>query len=250
LLGLIQGATEFLPVSSSAHLALAPRLLGFADPGLTFDLALHLGTLVAVLLHYRAAWTRLLLGAARDPRGAEGRRLAFVALATVPAVVAGLLVGELAETTFRQPRWVAACLIVFAGVMLLADRRPGTREWRGEAWTAALAIGAAQALALMPGVSRSGATICAGMLWGLSREDAAELSFLMSAPITAGAIALKLGGLSAADLTGPFLWAVAVSGLSGAAAIGVLLRWLPRHGLAPYAWYRVALGALTLRLAA
>lgn len=247
LLGLIQGATEFLPVSSSAHLALAPRLLGFEDPGLTFDLALHAGTLLAVLAYYRGVWLDLARSAWREPRGEGGRSLLMLALACVPAGVAGLLLQDAAETAFRDPRRMAACLIGFSAVMWWADRRGGgAASWREAPAKLLLLVGAAQALALMPGVSRSGATISAALLLGLSRSQAAEFSFLLSTPIVAAAAALKLRHLTGADLTGPFLCAVAVSALSGLAAVGLFLRLLPRGGLAPYAAYRVVLGLAAL----
>lgn len=247
LLGAIQGLTEFLPVSSSAHLALAPRFFSFPDPGLTFDVALHIGTLLAVLLYYREIWTRMLLGAARAPRGEEGRKLGLIVLATLPAVVMGLLFEKSAEEAFRDPRRIGVCLIVFSGVMLWAQRRASN----GTAWRAAgvrnlLLIGGAQALALMPGVSRSGATISAALLLGIAASEAAELSFLMATPIVAGAAMLKLRHLGVADLNGTFLWGITVSALTGFAAVKAFIRFLPKGGLAPYAYYRVALGAAAL----
>ncbi|MBI3289197.1 MAG: undecaprenyl-diphosphate phosphatase, partial [Elusimicrobia bacterium] len=132
LLGVIQGASEFLPISSSAHLALAPLFFRFPDPGLAFDLALHLGTLLAVLLYYRRTWTRLILGACRDVRGAEARTLGLLAMATIPAVVAGLCLEKAADTLFRDPRRIGACLIAFSAVMVWAESRganPG-EDWR------------------------------------------------------------------------------------------------------------------------
>lgn len=247
LLGAIQGLTEFLPVSSSAHLALAPRFFSFPDPGLTFDVALHLGTLFAVLFYYRDIWARMLLGAARDPRGDEGRKLGLLVLATLPAVVMGLLFEKSAEAAFRDPRRIGVCLIAFSAVMLWAQRSAS----KGTAWRAAgvknlILIGGAQALALMPGVSRSGATISAALLLGIAAAEAAELSFLMATPIVAGAVVLKLRHLGAADLTGTFLWGIAVSAVTGFAAVKMFIRLLPKGGLAPYAYYRVALGAAAL----
>ncbi|MEQ1920135.1 MAG: undecaprenyl-diphosphate phosphatase [Elusimicrobiota bacterium] len=247
LLGAIQGLTEFLPVSSSAHLALAPRFFSFPDPGLTFDVALHIGTLVAVLLYYREIWTRMLLGAARDPRGEEGRKLGLIVLATIPAVVMGMLFEKSAEEAFRDPRRIGVCLIVFSGVMLWAQRRAtnGT-PWRAAGVRNLFLIGCAQALALMPGVSRSGATISAALLLGIAASEAAELSFLMATPIVAGAALLKLRHLGVADMNGTFLWGIAVSALTGFAAVKGFIRFLPKGGLAPYAYYRVLLGAAAL----
>lgn len=250
LLGAIQGLTEFLPVSSSAHLALAPRFFAFPDPGLTFDVALHLGTLLAVLIYYRATWLRLASGALREPRGPEARTLSMIALATLPAVVLGLLLEHKAEEAFRDPRRIALCLIAFSGVMYWADRRgqASTGAWRAAGAKTVLLIGCAQTLALMPGVSRSGATISAALLLGIAAPEAAELSFLMATPIVAGAALLKLRHLGAADLTGPFLLGLAVSAATGFAAVGAFIRLLPKGGLKPYVCYRVALGLAVLLL--
>lgn len=250
LLGALQGLTEFLPVSSSAHLALAPRFFSFPDPGLTFDVALHLGTFIAVLVYYRDIWTRMLLGAARDPRGEEGRKLGLLVLATLPAVVVGLLFEKSAEEAFRDPRRIGICLIAFSAVMVWAQRRAvGRMAWRDAGLRNLLLIGSAQALAVMPGVSRSGATISAALLLGVAAPEAAELSFLLATPIVAGAAVLKLRHLGVADLNGTFLLGIAVSALTGFAAVKAFIRFLPKGGLIPYAYYRVALGLAALFLA-
>jgi undecaprenyl-diphosphatase len=250
LLGALQGVTEFLPVSSSAHLALAPRFFSFTDPGLTFDVGLHLGTLLAVLIYYRDLWTRMLLGAAHEPRGVEGRSLGLLVLATLPAVVVGLVFEKSAEEAFRDPRRIGACLILFSVVMWWSQRRAReTTDWRDAGPRALLLVGAAQALAVMPGVSRSGATISAALLLGLKSAEAAELSFLMATPIVAGAAVLKLRHLGLADIDGTFLLGVAVSAATGMAAVGAFLRFLPRGGFKPYVAYRVALGLAALFLA-
>lgn len=249
LLGLFQGLTEFLPVSSSAHLALAPWLFGFKDPGLTYDLALHVGTLAAAIAAFGARWLALLGDAAREPRGEGGRRLGMLALATVPAVAAGVLLEDAAETRLRDPRLIACTLLLFSFVMEAADRLGArARAWTERGWGAALAVGCAQALALVPGVSRSGATMSAGLALGFTRESAAELSFLMSVPIIAGAAALKLRHLSIADVDGPFVWGVIVSGVTGWLAVKGFLRGLARWGLRPYVVYRCALALLVLSL--
>lgn len=248
LLGAVQGATEFLPVSSSAHLALAPRFLGFEDPGLSFDLALHLGTLLSLGAVYGRTWAGLLSGAARDPRGPEGRRLLLLAAATLPAVAAGLALEEAAEGFFRAPSRIAWTLIAFSFVMALAQRLGrGTKDWAEAGWRPVLGVGCAQALALMPGVSRSGVTVSAALLLGLSPAASAELSFLLSAPIIAGAAAFKLRHLPLADaLSAPFLAGVVVSALTGLLAVRLFLALLPRKGLTPFVLYRLALGASIL----
>ena len=250
LLGAIQGLTEFLPVSSSAHLALAPRFFSFPDPGLTFDVALHLGTLLAVLIFYRKTWLDLAAGSLREPRGAQARTLGWLVVATLPAVVFGLLLEHKAEDAFRDPRRIALCLIAFSGVMAWADRR-GSRNsgaWRSAGARTVILVGFSQALALMPGVSRSGATISAALLLGIAAPEAAELSFLMATPIVAGAALLKLRHLGIADVTGPFLLGLAVSAVVGFAAVGAFIRFLPKGGLKPYAAYRVILGLAALFL--
>lgn len=248
-LGALQGLGEFLPISSSAHLALAPWIFRFEDPGLTFDVALHVGTLAAIAAAFGARWWAILSGAARAPRGEDGRKLAALVLATVPGALAGLIFEKKAEAAFRDPRIVAASLIVFALIMEACDRLgEKTREWPRGGFATALAVGAAQALAIVPGVSRAGATMSAGLALGLTRDSAAELSFLMAGPIIAGAALLKLRHLSGADFTGPFVCGIAVSAATGWLAVGGLLRWINRWGLRPYAIYRVLLGASVLAL--
>jgi undecaprenyl-diphosphatase len=248
-LGALQGFAEFLPVSSSAHLALAPWIFRFDDPGLTFDVALHVGTLAAIAAAFGARWWAILAGAARAPRGEDGRKLAALVLATVPGAVIGLIFEKKAEEAFRDPRLIAGAMIAFALIMEACDRFGAkTREWSQGGWRTALAVGAAQALAVVPGVSRAGSTMSAGLALGLTRESAAELSFLMAAPIIAGAAILKLRHLTAADFTGPFVLGVAVAAVTGWIAVNSLLRWINRYGLRPYVIYRVLLGASVFAL--
>ncbi|MEK7382636.1 MAG: undecaprenyl-diphosphate phosphatase [Elusimicrobiota bacterium] len=244
LLGALQGLTEFLPVSSSAHLVLAPWALGFRDPGLAFDVALHLGTLVAIVATFGRRWSEIVLGAIREPRGEQARLFFLLAMATLPAAAAGLALEKQAEESFRNPLLIAGVLVVF-GLILGASESWGSRrrQWAQIGWRVFLAVGAAQALAVIPGVSRSGATISAGLFLGLTPASAAELSFLLSAPIIAGAAAHKLGHIALADLTGPFVFGVVVSALTGWAAVRLFLRCLGRWGLRPYVIYRLALAA-------
>lgn len=247
LLGALQGLGEFLPISSSAHLVLAPWLLRFDDPGLSFDVALHLGTLVAIAAVYASRWASILKDAALEPRGAGGRKLGLLALATIPGAVAGVLLEKAADHAFRSPALVAVNLIVFGFIMLWAEAiGEKTAGWIESTFGKAGAIGAAQALALAPGVSRSGATMTAGLFLGMTRESAAEFSFLLSAPIIAGAAVLKLHHLSGADITGPFLCGIAVSALTGWFAIRAFLRRIGQSGLKPFAYYRFVLGAVVL----
>ncbi len=202
IMGIVQGLTEFLPVSSSGHLIVVPFLFGWDDTfikSLVFTVMLHIGTLAALLVYFRADWFRLVpagLAAVRDRsfRGDPDRRLAWLlAASTVPAALAGVLLETSIETTFREIGLVAVTLVVGGGILWLADRR-GSRE-RGVldvTFPVAIAIGAAQALALVPGISRSGISISAARLAGLDRPAAARFSFLMATPVTAGAAAFEV----------------------------------------------------------
>jgi undecaprenyl-diphosphatase len=256
VLGVLQGLAEFLPISSSAHLTLAPWLFGWPDPGLAFDVALHMGTLAAVLWFFRREWVRLAAAAwrvvvQRGAHTAEEKRAVFIAIATVPGGIGGLLLSHYAESTFRSPTLIAVVLIVLGVLLWSVDRfRPQTRELDEMRWTDALLIGTAQVFALIPGVSRSGSTITAGRALRLDRQSAAVFSFLMSMPITAAAAlkevpkAIHAGGFGA-----PLVVGVLASAISGWIAIGVLLRYVSRHNYAAFAIYRVVLGAAVLYIA-
>jgi len=264
VLGLVQGITEFLPISSTGHLKLLPWLLGwhvFPNRGVenTFDVALHVGTFVAVAVYFRgdlvrlaAAWWASLRE--RSLGGKPERRLAWmVVLSTIPAAVAGLKFEAFIEQRLGTPLVIATAMV---GVALLL----AAGEWLGRkgkaleaaSWGDAVRVGLAQVLALVPGTSRSGITILAGLAGGLTREAAARYSFLISVPIIAGAAAAKgakvaLHGLPA-DLATPFALGVVVSALSGFAAIAFLLRWLRTGTLYPFILYRLAAGLLLLWL--
>jgi undecaprenyl-diphosphatase len=262
VMGVVQGLTEFLPISSSGHLILVPSLLGWDDPflnSLAFSVVLHLGTLAALLLYFRQDWLRLIpagLATLRDRSfgGDPDRRLAWlIALATIPAGLAALAFGDVVESeTFRQPGLVVTMLVVFAGVLWLADRS-GSRDGAVEGLTfpRAVAIGVAQAIALIPGVSRSGITMSAGLFAGLDRPSAARFAFLMATPITALAAAYEVLQLvtgdapAGADL-GPLLVGVAAAFVSGILAIAVLLRFLRSRSLDVFVWYRIGLAAVVI----
>jgi undecaprenyl-diphosphatase len=255
VLGIVQGLTEFLPVSSSAHLALIPWAFGWQDPGLAFDVSLHFGTLLAVLWFFSDEWIRLIRSAlsivtTRRLDTPEKRRVVFLIIATIPGGIAGLLLERYAESYFRSPTLIAVVLIVLGLILWLADKvAPQQRSMDDMTWGQALALGVAQCFALVPGVSRSGSTITAGRALGFNRESAAVFSFLMSMPITAGAAlkevpkALQQHGLSAELLVG-----VLASALSGWLAITVLLRYVSRHSYGIFAVYRVLLGIGVLLL--
>ncbi len=262
VLAILQGITEFLPISSSAHLALAPWLFGWKDQGLTFDIALHIGTLAAVGLYFFRDWVQLVAQAfgvrhGRDPELAANRRLLWLlAAATVPAAVAGYFLKETVETTLRSPVVMGVMLIAIGGVMAVAERVG--RRLRGIARITlgdAMIIGGAQALALVPGTSRSGITISAGLFRGLDRAAAARFSFLLSTPVVAAAAAkamldlVEQGGVPA-QLASHFALGVVLSAVTGCLAISLLLRFLRNHGLYVFIYYRIAFGALVLALAA
>ena len=253
VLGIIQGLSEFLPISSSAHLALAPWILHWPDPGLAFDVALHFGTLVAVLWYFRNEWVALAVAAKdiivkRRVETERERRVVFLILATIPGAIAGLALEKRAESTFREPSVVAIALIVMGVLLWLIDRFASRdRTLSQMRWTDALVIGLAQMFAIIPGVSRSGSTITAGRGLRFTREDAAVFSFLMSMPIIAAAAVLKMPqALREQGLSAPMIIGILASAISGWLAISVLLRVVSRHSYGVFALYRVLLGVAVL----
>ena len=249
VLGIIQGLSEFLPISSSAHLALAPWLLGWEDPGLAFDVALHFGTLLAVLWYFRSEWAALVraafgiitTGRIETP---EKRRVMYLILATIPGAVGGYLLQEQAATSFRSPQLIGITVIVVGIVLWLVDRLVDQRRVLGEMrWIDALLIGLSQAIALIPGVSRSGATMTTSRGLRFDRESAAEFSFLMSMPIIVAAIVMEgPKALAESGLTNEIMSGVAASAISGWLAISVLMRYVSRHSYGIFAFYRVVFG--------
>jgi undecaprenyl-diphosphatase len=256
VLGILQGLAEFLPISSSAHLALAPWVFGWPDHGLAFDVALHVGTLIAVLWYFNQEWRNLALSAVRLARtrkaaSDEDRRLIYLVIATIPGAIAGLLVEDYAESTFRNPMIIAPALMVMGVILWLVDRIAARdRSLSTMGWKDALLIGIGQMFALLPGVSRSGSTITAGRALKFSREAAAVFSFLMSAPITFAAIVLKVPeALRESGVTIALVVGVIASAVSGWLAISVLLKLVARRGYGVFAVYRLLLGASILALA-
>jgi undecaprenyl-diphosphatase len=261
VMGIVQGLTEFLPVSSSGHLIIVPALLGWTDPfinSLEFSVMLHIGTLVALLIYFRSDWLRLVpagLAAIRDRslREDPDRRLAWlIAAATVPAIVAGILFNDIIENNVRQIGLVALMLVVGGAILWLAERNgPQTRSIAGLTFPAALGIGAAQAIALVPGISRSGISISAGLFAGLDRESAARFSFLMATPVTALAAAyearkLLSGETGLAIAVTPLIVGMVASLIAGLFAIGVLLRFVRSHPTDVFVAYRVLLAAVVI----
>jgi undecaprenyl-diphosphatase len=255
VLAVIQGITEFLPISSSGHLILVPYFTSWPDQGLDFDLAIHMGTLTAIVAYFR----RTLIAMARDWVLSIGRRrevgesrLAWAVLfGTIPAGLAGLLFRHDIETTLRSPLVIACTTIGYALLLWIADRRCGARNEHSIGWLDVVIIGCAQALALIPGTSRSGVTMTAGLFRGLSREAAARFSFLLAVPVTAAAglaeLAAYADNTTAVDTHAMVLGAV-VSAVTGFACIHYLLKWLTLFGMLPYVIYRLALGAVLLFL--
>jgi undecaprenyl-diphosphatase len=253
ILGLLQGLAEFLPISSSAHLALTPWLFGWPEPGLAFDVALHVGTLVAVLGYFRAEWARLARAAWHVARNLKAEtpeewRAVYIAIATVPGVIAGVLLQKQAEEAFRAPVLIAQALIVMGVVLWLVDRfAPRDRNLGAIRARDALLIGCAQAFAVVPGVSRSGATISAGRALKLDREAAATFSFLMSMPIIAGAAAFEGRHLIHTPFFGmPLVVGVITSTIAGWFAIAALLRFVTHRSYGIFAAYRLVLGAIVI----
>ena len=254
LLGLIQALGEFLPISSSAHLVLLPYLRGQVYQGLAFDVMLHAATLLAVVLYFWKDWWVLLKNGLTHPKTREGKMLWYLAAATLPAAVAGFLFNDWAEHTFRSPVAIAVCLMFFAGLLWWADHRGGADRTQGQTeifdvpFSTVFLIGCAQALAIMPGVSRSGITITAALFLGLSRSVSARISFLLSAPIIAGAAVLEVGKLSPADFNAPLVWGVVTAFVAALFVIGFLMKFIKTHRFDVFVYYRLLLGFFILLL--
>jgi undecaprenyl-diphosphatase len=265
VLAVVQSLTEFLPVSSTAHLALIPRLLGWNNPelnSLDFDIALHVGTLVAIVVYFFRDWVQIAasgLGLAYggpDPDLRRNRRLLWLlALATIPVGVLGYLFKEQAETTWRTEYVMGTSLIAIGLVMYAAERMGRFTKNLGEVSLAdSVFIGVSQALAIVPGVSRSGITISTGLFRGLDREAAARFSFLLSTPALAGAalkafLDLHKGGGLAPDMRLAFVIGVVVSAVTGWVVIAFFLRFLRTHTLRFFVYYRILFGIIVIALA-
>jgi undecaprenyl-diphosphatase len=274
VLAIVQGLTEFLPVSSTAHLWLVPWIMKWKDPGLTFDIALHAGTLVAVLGYFWRYWLemiKMVLGIRGGSASAaasggtpakagsitllgENRQLFwYLVIATIPGGIAGALFERAADEQLRSPFVVGPALII-VGLLMWAGERVGSENHDlGQVGLLdSIIVGVAQAFAVIPGVSRSGSTMTAGLFRGMNRETAARFSFLLSTPIIAGACFKKAweihhSGLPA-DMRIPFLFGIIVSAIVGYAVIAVLIRYLERHTFTIFVVYRVILGVILLAI--
>jgi undecaprenyl-diphosphatase len=261
ILGIVQGLTEFLPVSSSGHLLLGQYFLGLDQNrfGLSFDVALHMGTLIAVVSYFWRDLIRMVRAflrsfAYRDLKNDPDQRLAYLVIASAaPAALIGFLFGDFFEDTVRSP-WVVVFNFILVGVLFIVGEAVGTRTRRASklGFGEALSIGLAQSMALVPGVSRSGATITLGLLLGLRREEAAKFSFLMSVPIIAGAGSLKVAQVIAAgmDMQQIVLFVVGfvTSAAIGYVTIRFLLNYLTNHSLRAFAYYRFGIAAVVIVL--
>ena len=265
LLGVVQGLTEFLPISSSGHLILVPWLLDFRyleenpDFNKSFDVALHVGTLVAVIIYFRRDLAELIRAGVASARKRKietpSEHLAWlIVLATVPAALIGAAGEGFIEDELGQPWQIAILLIVFALLLAVADRLPQRRGMDGLDWRAALGIGFAQSLALAPGVSRSGVTITAARALGLTRDAAARFSFLLLAPVVAGASVVEGTDLARQGLppgsAGPIVVGVVAAAVSGFAAIWALLRYVRHHSYDIFVWYRLVVAGIVIALIA
>jgi undecaprenyl-diphosphatase len=267
ILGLTQGLSEFLPISSSGHLILVPWLFRWTEltsnPDLnkTFDVALHIGTFVGALAYFRADIARYIAAAWRSLRrrsiDSVDERIAWLLLVSaVPAAIIGAALEDPIQDHTGQPWLIGLMLVVFGLVLLAADRLPGRRRTEGFRLQDALLMGAAQAAALQPGVSRSGATMSMGRRIGFDRESAARLSFLMALPITGGAglykafdVFVKGDGIPAGT-GGAFVWGMVTAAVTGWAAVYLLLRLVRTHSFLPFVVYRVVVGVAVIAIAA
>jgi undecaprenyl-diphosphatase len=249
VMGLVQGLGEFLPISSSAHLVLVPWLFNWHDPGLTFDVALHLGTMFAVIIYFWKDWWRLITAGLTNIGSSDGRLFWYLVAASIPGGLIGFLLESQAATIFRTPMLIAVMLIIMGVILYWADQRSRkTTEIENISFANAMWIGLSQALAIIPGVSRSGITITTALMTGLTRESAARFSFLLSTPIILGAALVKMPDVVAnpAMINLNFVVGMLVSAITGLASIYVLLRYVQSKSFLPFVWYRFALGAIVI----
>jgi len=244
IMGIIQGLGEFLPISSSAHLVLTPWVLGWEDPGLVFDVALHMGTLLAVVAFFWRDWVELFSEAIIKRRSTQKASMFwYLLIATIPGALAGYTLEEQAETIFRSPLIIASMLIIMGLILFIVDRRAVKRKnMNGISFVDSLLIGLSQAFAIIPGVSRSGVTMTAARALGFTRKTAARFSFLLSTPIIFGAGVMQLKNLTISDINIAFIIGVLSSAIVGVLSIGFLLRYLTTRSFDIFVWYRLIIG--------
>lgn len=252
ILGLAQGLGEFLPISSSGHLVILPWLFNFSDPGLAFDVALHWGTLIAVVAYFWKDWIRLLRSLiSRDRNSApvknDRKLIGYIIVASIPGALFGYLLDDWAETSFRAPLLVATTLALMGIFLSVADKKGGgKRNFNEITLLDSIVIGLSQAVAIIPGVSRSGATITTALFRNINRESAAKFSFLMSAPIILGAGLVKLPEIIAEGISLSVIIGTLVAAISGFLSIKYLLRFVQTKNYSPFVWYRLAFSAVII----
>lgn len=253
ILGIIQGIAEFLPISSSAHLILFPYLFGWEESGLAFDVALHFGTMMAVLVVFFKDWWNLFIGAIKDvkdkKKSTNGKMFWYLVVATIPAALAGLLLDDVIETVIRNNIWIIATALAIMGLLIFLGDKWASKHYKKEiafeniSLKQALLIGISQAFAVIPGFSRSGTTILAGRLMGISKEAITKFTFLLSVPVICGATILKVGDLS---LTKEVIIGIISSFAAGLLTIKFLLNYIKKHDFSVFAFYRVILAIIVL----
>ncbi len=252
VLGVLQGIGEFLPISSSAHLILIPYLLGWQESSMAFDIALHFGTLLAVVVIYFGEWWKLFVGAIKNiqdkKKRTDGKMFWYLIVATIPAALVGFLLDDVIEGYFREQIWLIALFLALMGVFIYAGDRWASKHYNKREVTfenitlkQAFLVGCSQAFAVFPGFSRSGTTILAGRLMGLSKEAITKFTFLLSVPIIAGATILKVGEL---EFTTEVIIGVLTSFIVGIISIKFLLNYIKKHDFSVFAFYRVTIAII------
>ncbi len=251
ILGIIQGVAEFLPISSSAHLILFPYLFGWEESGLAFDIALHFGTMMAVLAIFFKDWWNLFIGAIKDikdkKKSTNGRMFWYLIIATVPAALTGLLLDDVIENIIRNKIWIIALALAIMGLLIYIGDKWASKHYKKEtkfediSLKQALIVGIFQAFAVIPGFSRSGTTILAGRLQGISKEAITKFTFLLSVPVICGATILKVGDLA---FTKEVIVGIISSFAMGIISIKFLLSYIKKHDFSVFAFYRVILALI------
>lgn len=251
ILGIIQGVAEFLPISSSAHLIIFPYLFGWEESGLAFDVALHFGTMMAVLVIFFKDWWDLFIGAIKDiktkKKSTNGRMFWYLVAATVPAALAGLLLDDVIENVIRNKIWIIALALAIMGMLIYIGDKWASKHYKKETkfenitLKQALIVGVSQAFAVIPGFSRSGTTILAGRLQGISKEAITKFTFLLSVPVICGATILKVGDLA---FTKEVIVGIISSFAMGIISIKFLLSYIKKHDFSVFAFYRVILALI------
>lgn len=252
VLGIIQGIGEFLPISSSAHLILLPYLFGWEESSLAFDVSLHFGTLLAVVVVFFKDWWDLFIGAVGDfktkKKSTNGKMFWYLVIATIPAALAGLLLDDVIEGFFRNQIWLIALFLALMGVFIYAGDKWASKHYKGKEVSfdkitlkQAFLVGCSQAFAVFPGFSRSGTTILAGRLMGLEKEAITKFTFLLSVPIIAGATILKVGDLT---FSLDIVIGIVTSFIVGILSIKFLLNYIKKHDFSVFAFYRVVIAII------